>query len=277
MTATGFEVTGSRRGNADRLTRRYYLEGATDEADVLAFVADLPYSVADLPFADWDYEEKEEINDGGLHDFEITANWGAPKNNTGQKRGTLEYKFNYQAPGGHFKQALETIAEYTDDDYFPLGNPMFGAINVVTDKGIDRVEGQHVQPPAEVFTLSYKCSDEIITNDYQLLVESLVGKVNDSTFRGRPAGSVMLVRVTGGRDTSKTWHIEFGFGYIANDVDIPVGDNIIVDAKDGFDLLWAYYSVKKDDTSLRANMSPTAAYVVRVFYRDDLNKLGLPA
>lgn len=275
MTATGFEVAGSRKGGFERSTRQYYVEGATDEADVFAYVAGLPAYVADLPFADFDYEEKAEVNDSGLHDFEITVNWGAPKNEK-QKRGTLEYKFNFKAPGGHIKQALETIGEYTDDDVFPLGNPMFGAINVVNDKGVDRVEGEHLQPPEEVFTLSYKCEDEVITGDYQLLVESLCGKVNNASFRGRAAGSVMLVRATGGRDTSKTWHIEFGFGYIANATSIPVGDNITVSAKDGFDLLWAYHSPKKDETSFRANQQPTAAYVVRVFYRADLNTLNLP-
>lgn len=276
MTAVGFEVAGSRKGSYERATREYYLQDATDEADVYTFIETLPAFVAELPFADFDYQEEDEFNAGGLHDYKVTVNWGVAKSGTSQKR-TLEYKFNFQAPGGHIKQALATIGEYTDDDYFPFGNPMFGAINVTNDKGVDRVEGEHLQAPAEVFTLSYKVGDDQIDGAYQLLVESLCGKVNSVDFRGRSAGSVMLVRATGGRDTSKTWHIEFGFGYIANDVNIPAGDNITVTAKDGFDLLWVYYSPKIDNTSFRANMQPTAAYVVRVFYRADLNLLNLPS
>lgn len=279
MTATGFEVSGSRKGTADRCTRQYWLQDATDEDDVFDFIAGLPAVVAGLPFADFDYQEREEINNAGdLHDYEITCNWGLPQNSgSSQPKDTTEYKFNFQAPGGHIKQALATIADYADPAYFAFGAPpMQGSINVTFEKGVEKVEGINLQPPHEVFTLSYKVGSDVITGAYQTLVESLCGKVNSVSFRGRDAGSVMLVRATGGRDTSGIWSIEFGFGYIANDTNIPVGDNITVATKDGFDLLWAFYSPVKDGTTKRVNQNPTAAYVVRIFQRADLNALNLP-
>ena len=85
----------------------------------------------------------------------------------------------------------------------------------------------------------------------------------------------MLVRADGQRQGG-LWNLEFGFGYIANDVNIPVGDNIIVPAKDGMDLLWALDITGKDDTTKSLVTQPAAAYVERVWYRADLNLLNLP-
>src|SRR5690606_15610003 len=107
--------------------------------------------------------------------------------------------------------------------------------------------------------------------------ESLVGKLNSTEFRCRAAGSVMLARSQGGRQGGGRT-IEFGFAYIPNDTNIPVGD-ITVSAKDGFDLLWAYYASEEDAAAADKGLvkRPLYAYVERVYPRADLTALSLPA
>jgi hypothetical protein len=275
------EVPGSRRGDNTRSTRQYYVwDCENEEEDVYDFVGNLPDELGTHPFADFEYEETEEIDDA----FLVTVNWGDPQTVT-QEKDTLDYRFNFQAPGGHIYQSLATVAGYYDGDKLFGVPPFNGAINVIQDKKGQRVEGMNLSPPAEVFTLSYKVSGSVITSSYQDLVLSLCGKVNSEAFRGKPAGTVMLVRVTGGRDSSNVWTIEFGFGYIANSTDVPVGDVAWLNeagtpadiAKDGFDLLWCFYPYAKDGTGKMVLKQPAAVYIERVFERADLNLLNLPA
>jgi hypothetical protein len=55
-----------------------------------------------------------------------------------------------------------------------------------------------------------------------------------------------------------------------------VGDNIVVSAKDGMDLLWVLEVTGKDGTAKELVTSPACAYVERVWERADLVDLNLP-
>lgn len=271
MAVAGAELI-RRSVTIDRVEREYHLTGASDESEVSDFIDTLPPTIGDFSFASYEAEEHPEIED----DYLLRVTWGTPQIVASQQdEDTTEYRFNFQAPGGHLYQSLATISgkNSENDD---IGPAFFGAINVVDDEGKLRCEGVNISPPHEVFTLSYVAGSGIVTGAYQLTVEGLCGKVNSTTFRGRPAGSVMLVRAAGGRDRSGKWSIEFGFGYIANATDVPVGETIIIPAKDGFDYLWAYYENKKNNDVLQVVKQPKYAFVERIFPRADLNALSLP-
>lgn len=272
MAAIGFEVTGSRTFTLDRAERRYRVEEAADEDEVVAWInANAPSTIIDLPMSEFNCQEIDE--EDGTYDVVVT--WGTSKNEVQQTIATSDYKFSYQAPGGQIYQSLATIAAYsaTADDPRDFG----GAINVVNDDGKDRVEGMNLSPPNETFSLAYSDVSSVIDGTYQSVVESLVGKVNSTTFRGRSAGTVMLVRVNGGRSSSGIWSIDFGFGYVANATSIPVGDDITVTSKDGHDLLWPYYGKVKDDDAKATVKRPISAYVERIYARADLTALNLPS
>lgn len=270
MPTVGEEIQG-RGGNLKSMSRRYTVDvsgSGSPEADVVDWVlSNAPSTLAGLVLNDITLEENPEIADL----YEATAQYGAYAEGPVFPQGSVEYRFNFQAQGVHAYQSLETIASYV-----PSGTPrdFKGAINVVADGGKLRCEGYEIQPPAETFTLAYYPVNSTVNSTYQGIVNDLCGKVNNGSFRGMAAGTLMLVRVTGGVRTNDDWSLEFGFGYVPNQTSIPVGD-ITVPSKDGLDLLWPFYGDKIDDDELVKQ--PLQANVERVWYRGDFSALALPS
>lgn len=270
-------------GNLKSLGRRYAVNvaGSSDpEEDVIDWVlANAPATLFGLVFNDITLQENPEIED----EWEATAQYGEIEATAPPPAGgTMEYRFNFQAQGAHIYQSLSTIlyatAEGCDADPSVVHARNFkGALNVVSDGGKLRCEGQQIEPPPETFTLAYYPVNATVSGAYQAIVEGLCGKVNNGTFRSKAAGSLMLVRVSGGIRTGEDWSIEFGFGYVPNAVNIPVGDAITVDAKDGMDLLWAFYGEVNDDDAKALVKQPLSAYVERVWERGDFSTLSLPS
>lgn len=273
MATDGEEIRGSRGGSDKSLARKYRVNvtsSSTPEADVLDWIySNAPATIAGLTLNGITLEEDPER----LDEYTAEAQYGFLESTEPPASGTMEYRFNYQAQGGHFYQSLETIGEFV-----PSGKsiiPFNGAINVVKEAGKRRCEGYEVQPPAETFTLAYYPVNATVTPTYQNIIEELCGRVNDYEYRGKEAGTLMLVRCTGGVRTGEDWSIEFGFGYVPNQTDIPVGDEITVTAKDGLDLLWPYYGEKIEGDELVKQ--PRQANVERVWYRGDFSALALPS
>jgi hypothetical protein len=157
----------------------------------------------------------------------------------------------------------------------PAEDGFGGAINVVNDDGKNRVEGLNLSAPAEVFTIPYTDYPAVITASYQATVRFLCGKVNNTSFYGAAPGEIMLVRAQG-EQQGGLWNLEFGFSYIANATDIPVGPNIVVPFKEGHDLLWCWYKQTEDTDQKEFIKRPALAIVDRVYERANLNMLNLP-
>ncbi len=266
MTAVGHEVPGSRRGDSRSSTRKYRVWNAADEQDVIDWisnVSNVPDSLGDLPLADYSFEELEEVASG---DYDVTATYGeAPSYIPVENQ--VDFDFNFQAPSAKIYQSLSTINSYGTSP------PDFdGAINVVNGPDGMTVEGLDVGAPPETFTLTYHPATGTVDTTYQALVNGLVGTVNNASFKGYAAGELFLTRCTGGATSNRRWRINFGFSYIPNRTNIPVG-GITVAAKDGHDLLWALYEDGVDANS--PVKTPTAAYVERVFYRTNFSLLGI--
>ena len=282
MAAEGFEIAGSRRVTNTSAERQYRLTGAVDEADVVAFVSTLPAEVADFPFADFNAEELEEEGEGG--DYNLSVLWSPQSLQPLGASASTEYRFNFQAASAHIQYSLQRISTWpaiyseTPNDNYPLVNLNFdGAVGVRRDEeGKLQIEGLDLPVPAEVFQLIYYAPNEVVDAAYQSLVQSLCGKVNSVTFRGYAAGQIMLVRVNGSTKNSRDWQIDFGFGYIPNSTDIPVGDRIVVEAKDGFDYLWVFDAMLAVPLASEYLPSHAGALVERVYERADLSLLNLP-
>lgn len=276
MSTLSGESMASRGGSLQTIRRRYTVDvtgSVSPEEDVLAWVdSNAPVSIGGLVPNAVTFDENPEIED--LYSVEVQYGAvSAPPSSP--ETGSVEYRFNFQAQGAHIYNSLETIASYAIPAIESAFGPANynGAINVVNDNGKLRCEGLQLEPPAETFTIAYYPENAVVSAAYQALVAELCGKVNEFEFLGYPAGSLMLVRVNGGVRTGEDWSIEFGFAYIPNDTDIPVGADITVDEKDGMDLLWVYYGEQVADSTLVKQ--PICAYVERVWKRADLSALGI--
>lgn len=264
MPVTCIELKG--RGGSDReLSRKYEVTGTSDEADVLdAVLETAPSEIADLPLQGITIEETEDLDQ---HYF-ATASYGKDKKDEPEE-DAVEYEFNFQAPSAQIYQSLQTIGSYAVSG---PAEDFSGCINVVNDGGKMRVEGFNIAPPPVTFTLRYFPAEGSISTAYQTTVENLTGLVNSSSFKGKPAGSLMLSQVAGGARNNAGWNIAFGFSYIQNRTSVAVGD-ITVPSKDGMDLLWCYYGDEQGSKQLIKK--PRFAYVERIFYRGNFGALGI--
>lgn len=254
------------RGGTDKaLSRKYRVTGTEDEGEVLEAIYDTAETyIAGLPLQGIALDEDVEK----LGEWDCVASYGS-NHKEEQEEDAVEYRFSYQAPSVQIYQSLQTIGSYAASG---TAANFLGAINVVSDGKSKKVEGFNLAPPPVTFTLAYYPANLTVSPAYQILVESLVGKVNSSAFKGRPAGSVLLSSVQGGARNNAGWSIEYGFSYLPNLTSIPVG-GITVASKDGMDLLWAFYDDDEGDTELIK--VPKYAYVERIFYRADLNALAI--
>lgn len=263
MAVTVFETGDSRGGSSRNWDREYYAYGSSDEGEIVAAVLSFgPSNVTGLLVRDYDAKEI----DDSLTLWKVTLKYGTGENFPPDV-DSWDYKFSFQAPSAQIYQSLSTISAVgTDPEDFK------GAINVVVDGGKQRVEGFNLAPPAEVFTIGYYPAASGFSTSYQNTIRGLVGKVANATYKGCPAGSIMLSRASGGMKSSEQASLEFGFAFVENQTSIPVGD-LTVPAKDGFDLLWPYYDDSVGGSELIK--TPRWAYVERIWYRADLNALGV--
>lgn len=248
---------------------QYIVTDEDSDADVFTLVlATAPSTHRGLPIRNVSiqpYSENENC-------WVATVRYGVPKLPTpSQAQSTVGYRFNFQAQGAHIYNSLATISSTgigmaTPPDWKQL-------INVVFDGTNHRCEGVQLNPPPETFSLDYTPVNAVVTSGYQMAVESVVGCVNNATYGGRPAGSLLLVRCSGGVRTNEDWQISFGFSYIPNQTNIAVSSDITVAAKDGHDLLWTYNNAAVDAGVIVSR--PLAAYVERVWPRADFSVLGL--
>lgn len=291
MAATGYELR-PRSGTESEPTRTYRVEGCADEDDALDWIADnTPDTIYGLDRAGANYREDMEV---GTYDangvqlttaFDVTVRYGLngvimfPIGS-----GQIDYEFNFRAQPFKAVQSLATIGSHVAIDTESELNPQppligpapdfGGAINVTQDGGKQVVAGQDLQAPAPTFTIVHYPRNTVITSAYRSAVEAMVGTVNGATYYGKPAGSLMLVGCSGGARDARNWNIRFEFAHIPNRINIPVGD-IVVPAKDGFDLLWVYYEDGVDTLARSPVKRPRAAYVERVLYRSLFSGLGL--
>lgn len=271
MPVTVFEAGDSRGGSSTNLDREYYAYGSSDEGAIVAAVLDFgPSNVTGLLVRDYDIEEI----DDSLTLWKVTLKYGTGEYSA-PDLNSWDYRFAFQAPSAQIYQSLATIDTVDasgagEESTAPIFN---GAINVVNDSGKKRVEGYNLAPPAEVFTIGFYPPASSFSSAYQNTIRGLVGKVANAEYKSCPAGSIMLSRATGGIKSSEQASLEFGFAFVENQVEIPVGE-LIIPAKDGFDLLWPYYEdvTDNDDNLVK---SPIAAYIERIWYRADLNALGV--
>lgn len=280
MPVTSVELIG-RRLNSNSIQRVYHFHGPATESEVLSHIPTLPQTVAGMPLAQVESEEVGDISG----DWVTTLFYGSAAPGqalTPQSSGTVEYEFNFQAPGGRLKRSLQTVSSHPrPGQTAPPFNNLMGMVQ--GEQGLIN-EGIDFSPPAETFALRYAASTGVVTTAYQDLVENMVGKVNSSNFAaGRfAAGELFLTRVSGRVTTrvsttqsQNSWNIEFGFAYSPNATNLAIGA-ITIPTKLGWHLVWTWDTPEEDAGGRFTVLQPHTAYVERVFDTADFKLLGLP-
>lgn len=179
-----------------------------------------------------------------------------------------EVSFDISTETVTITQSLQTVNKYAaPGDVAP---DFRGAIGVEGDT----VKGASVLSPKASYTITAKLAASAVTGAYQLALYNLVGKKNAAAFRGAKAGEILFAGARGRKLSAEEWEISFSFLFSQEAANIPVG-NINVTLKAGWDYLWVYYTIKKDNAAKRLIQEPTAAYVEKVYEDGDFAGLGI--
>lgn len=145
-------------------------------------------------------------------------------------------------------------------------------INVSPD---GKIQGVSVERPQFTFQLTKYWAPELVDAAYQLVIAGLVGKVNNATFYGLPAGSVKLLGVRG-RLAGNKFPVSYRFEYSPNESGLTVGD-ITGIARTGWQYLDIYRMVISDDTAKKKIEVPHSVYVHTVYEPGNFGLLNLEA
>lgn len=176
------------------------------------------------------------------------------------------FSFDISGETQHITQSIATIAKY------PSGTaPDFkGAINV-SDDGID---GADIFAGSFAFGETHFFDDTAITSAYKLTLAGLCFKVNNATFRGHAAGTVLFTGANGSRRGTGKWEITYNFRVLENATGLSIG-GITGIAKKGWELLWVRYKPEKDATANVITRVPEAVYVEQVYDTVDFAGIGI--
>lgn len=203
--------------------------------------------------------------------------------------GTLTRSANFQAKDKRISRFIEPLAVYElesleegaasenrishyDDLKWLIDatNPLFSEA-----KGRER----KFEPLAESRTLTMYVPNIDVTDAYFDIIEDLVtnGSFNAGNWRGRPEGSVQIVRFSANERSADDWEFSFGFGYKATETEFRISDKLILPTVRGCDYYWTDMESVFNSDSKRDEPVATRAVLGRAWHLADFSVLGLPA
>jgi hypothetical protein len=258
------ERISRRRRNGSRASREYIIHVASSEADAIdQLLAAAPTTLDG--FARLDAQtDVEEIEDSA-GEYYGTAVWGSATGFEFQPPDSFELSFDISSESVHVTQSLETVASYAASG---VAIPDYhGAINVTAE---GTIEGVDIDVSTFTYCFSLAVDDADMTQSYVLALSGIVGKVNDGTFHGFPAGELRLLSAAGQRRQDGNWSITFRMAVSKNVSGLVIPSSagpITVTTKDGWDYLWVRYGFGVSSNVLTRD--PFYAYVERVDPRTD--------
>lgn len=180
-----------------------------------------------------------------------------------------EKGFEVVGKGQKITQTLTAPAGYgPSGGYAPLvGN----AIGVNGDK----IDGCEIIVPEFTLTRTRYYPNASMTNAFFKTIGDLVGKTNNATFMGFPAGSLLFNRCAGSVRGRGDWKVDYAWAYEPNKSSFSIGDFTITSGKKGWEYLWTMYRPKKEVVSGLTFAQPVAIYVSKVYEDGDMSLLGL--
>lgn len=264
------KITTGNNGSAE-LT--YIISGTSDETTALSNLA----STAPTSFQGFSRLSRqiEPLGDPTVTEkWEATVRYGV-NNTAGSSSESGETSvFTFETGGGsqNVKQSISTI-----NSYAPSGETAAnfkGSINVTDNGTSQEVSGVDIVIPVYNFSETHYIDDTTVDSAYKGTIYSLTGKVNDDTFKGFPAGSLLFLGASGTKRGADYWELTFKFSASPNKTGLTVGD-ITGITKKGWEYLWVSYETKTDATAGRTVKVPASVYIEKVYDEGDFSGLGI--
>lgn len=217
------------------------------------------------------------IEEKGLHPTPVwyaSVSYGALKTlqRDPPETGEWEYSFDIGTESQHVYFAKSTVAIYPRDGEADYSGLVGNKLNINAE---GKVEGFDILFPTARRVITIFPANAVVTEAYQNQLEDMVPSVNNATFKGRAAGELLLMGVSGRARNNVDWQITFTFGVRKNETGLTI-DGISGISKDGWDLLWPLHEMTEDATAHKI-VERAAAYVVsRPFERTNFSLLGIP-
>lgn len=205
--------------------------------------------------------------------WEVAVTYGIDGPPSAFDVGSIQYEFGFQAPVARVYYSLQTIGIYHAGGTWAATK--FGG--KIRGQGEDE-EGIDLPNPSPTNSWIYNVPNGDVSLAYQQAVESVMGHVNSTAFKGRAAGTMRFVGCSGGAQRSAAggttkWNVRFDFQFSANRTNVSIG-GITIPFIGGHHLLWDVPDTVSDvdlDTTIR---KPKCIVVERVFHESNLNALG---
>ena len=232
------------------------------------------YALANTPATYSGYNKRTIAGEQIVTDcYKWTVNYGSGSQQVTVGLPTLAFNV-----GGGTVHITNSIANsrYRDSSLIPNDINFGGAIGVeLNDDGTKaRISGVDVFAPVLEYPYGMEFLNADVTTTYIDGVFATIG-MNNATFYGRPAGSVLFKGCHGTKKGADKWELTFDFAYSPNGTSIPVG-GITVASKRGWDYLDVLYKPNGRDASTNIRiMSPAMATVHQVYPLTDFSALGI--
>jgi hypothetical protein len=247
------------------VTVPYGIFAATDEAAARVCALTIPTTYNSLPRQS--ITGFEQINETT---WKVVAKFAQPDASGGSDPATLVNTYTFEIGGGtqNVKQGRAATVKY------PAGAAAMDGINFDGQNvnGVDIVTTQYQ------WSETYWFSDAAVTTAYKTDISSVVGTVNDATFRGFPAGEVLFLGASGSKQGNGYWQITFKFARERNVTGLTVGA-ITGIAKTGWQYMWVRYEDAVAGTGADKSLVKTAkaVYVETVYMSWDFDYLDIGA
>lgn len=174
--------------------------------------------------------------------------------------------FNVGTESQRITQPIKTRGLYTK-----LGKSIPNKKSAIGFDG-ENVEGVDILVPTFDFTIERVFQRSKITNSFVKSLVDCAGKVNRSKFKDKDQHCCQFMGCAGGKESEKTWKLQFNFRAAETIRNFDVGD-IKVEEKRGFDYLWVRYKTDIDEEAVVK--VPLGVYVEEIIEERDFSVLGL--
>jgi len=256
------QITANSSGTLTSAILPYVVRDAADEAAAIAAVMDESDSTYQGLYRQ-EFTIRERIAET---DWRVEASY---QGNTSE----VQIAFDTTGATQHIDIGFEQIAAYAVAG--STAPSVHGAIGVEGTVPGAPVKGADIVGSQYQFTETHYLSRSTVDSDYRNAIARKSSMYNNQPFRGFNPCEVLFLGASGriqGNGRGDVWEIQFQFAVARNQINIAVGD-IVVLRKRGWEYLWVMYD--NEISQNRFVKKPVAAFVNKVYLGTDFSSLGI--